>query len=94
MKVTVKWVEKEVEFKSVRTHKMDVECNKIMFNGMKSSIQQLQSLAFEVEPERIQLANDFMITSLTNLTQDELDEMSVADYNMVLEQAEKIKIPS
>lgn len=94
MKVTINWTEKEIEFKSTYTHKMDVEFNNIMFNWMKANMQQLQAWSIDVEPARIQLANDFMITAMTNLTQDELDELSVADYNKVLAEVENIKIPS
>ena len=56
--------------------------------------QQLQSGSFEVDLEKFQKANDYLILQMTNLSQDELDEMDSADYNKLLEEINNIKIPS
>lgn len=94
MKVTINWTVKEVEISKVYTRKIDREFNDIMFQWMQVTPQQLQSGEFKIEVERFQKANDFVIVNMTNLSQDELDEMSNEDYNMVLAEVEKAKIPS
>lgn len=94
MKITINGSEKEVEISKIYTRKVDREYNNIMFEWSKLTPQQLQSGNFEVDLEKFQKANDFMILNMTNLTQDELDEMSSEDYNAVLEEINKIKIPS
>ena len=94
MKVTINWAVKEVEISKVYTRKIDREFNDIMFQWMQVTPQQLQSGDFKIEVERFQKANDFVIVNMTNLSQDELDEMSNEDYNKVLAEVEKAKIPS
>lgn len=94
MKVTINWTVKEVEISKVYTRKIDREFNDIMFQWMQVTPQQLQSGEFKIEVERFQKANDFVIVNMTNLSQDELDEMSNEDYNKVLAEVEKAKIPS
>jgi len=94
MKVTINWTVKEVEISKVYTRKIDREFNDIMFQWMQVTPQQLQSGEFKIEVERFQKANDFVIVNMTNLSQDELDEMSNDDYNKVLAEVEKAKIPS
>jgi len=94
MKVTINWTVKEVEISKVYTRKIDREFNDIMFQWMQVTPQQLQSGDFKIEVERFQKANDFVIVNMTNLSQDELDEMSNEDYNKVLAEVEKAKIPS
>lgn len=94
MKVTINWTVKEVEISKVYTRKIDREFNDIMFQWMQVTPQQLQSGDFKIEVERFQKANDFVIVNMTNLSQDELDEMSNDDYNKVLAEVEKAKIPS
>ena len=93
MKVTINWTEKEIEFKAY-TRKIDREFNDIMFEWMQVTPWQLQTWDFKIEISKVQKANDFAIVNMTNLTQDELDELSNADYNKVLAEVEKLKIPS
>ena len=94
MKITINGSEKEIEISKIYTRKIDREYNNMMFEWQKMTPQQLQSGSFEVDLEKFQKANDFMILSMTNLSQDELDEMTSEDYNALLEEINKIKIPS
>jgi hypothetical protein len=41
-----------------------------------------------------QLANDYAIEQMTNLSKEQIDELSVEDYNKILEEIVKIKTPS
>ncbi len=94
MKITINGAEKEVEISKIYTRKIDREYNNIMFEWQKMTPQQLQSGSFEVDLEKFQKANDWLITQMTNITPDELDEMDSADYNKLLEEINNIKIPS
>lgn len=94
MKVTIKWEEKEVTLSKIYTRKMDREYNDIMFWWTQLTPQQLQTWEIKIDIEKFQKANDYLIINMTDLSQDELDEMSNEDYNKVLAEVEKCKIPS
>lgn len=94
MKVTINGTEKEVTISPIYTRKVDRGFNEIMFEWLKVNSMQLKDGGVDVDLSRMQKANDFLIISMSNLTQEELDEMSVEDYNKVLEEIEKVKIPS
>jgi hypothetical protein len=40
------------------------------------------------------LANDYAVEQMTNLTKEEIDELSVDDFNKIIEKIKEIKIPS
>ena len=94
MKINVKGAEKEVEISKIYTRKIDREYNNILFEWQKVAPAQLTSGNFEVDLEKFQKANDYLIVQMTDLSQDELDEMDSADYNKLLEEISKMKIPS
>lgn len=94
MKIKINGTEKEVEISKIYTRKMDREYTEKMFEWMKVTPQQLQSGNFEVDLGNLQKANDWLITQMTNITPDELDEMTNKDYNELLQEVEKMKIPS
>ena len=94
MKLKINGAEKEVEIKNAYTRKIDREYSEIMFEWMTVTPQQLQTGNFQVSLENLQKANDYLIMQMTWLSQDELDEMTSADYNKLLEEINNIKIPS
>ena len=61
MKITINWTEKEVEFKSVYTHKVDRWFNEILYKDAKG---------WELNYSNYQLANDYAIEQMTNLSKD------------------------
>lgn len=44
--------------------------------------------------ENIQDANDYLVKAMTNLNEDQIAQLSIDDYNKILAEVEKIKIPS
>jgi hypothetical protein len=40
------------------------------------------------------LANDYAVEQMTNLTKEEIDELSVDEFNKIIEKIKEIKIPS
>jgi len=94
MKVTINGAEKEITISNVYTRKIDREYNDILLDWLKATPQQLQAWEIEITIANWQKANDFLITSMTNLTAEEVDWLTVEDYEKVLEEVEKMKIPS
>ena len=44
--------------------------------------------------ENVQDANDYLVKAMTNLNEEQISELSIDDYNKILAEIEKIKIPS
>ena len=44
--------------------------------------------------ENIQDANDYIVKAMTNLNEEQIAQLSIDDYNKILAEVEKIKIPS
>jgi len=94
LKITIGTNEKDVEFKAVYTRKMDREYNAILFRDVESNTNSKGETDFKINPTNIHEANDLLIVSITNISKAELDEMSIKDYNTVLEMAQALKTPS
>ena len=43
--------------------------------------------------ENIQDANDYLVKAMTNLNEEQIANLSIDDYNKILAEIEKIKIP-
>ena len=43
--------------------------------------------------ENIQDANDYLVKAMTNLNEEQIAQLSIDDYNKILAEIEKIKIP-
>lgn len=41
--------------------------------------------------ENMQIANDFLVNKMTGLSFEEIDELSVLEYNLIITELEKIK---
>ena len=85
MKVKINWKEFTVEFKGVYTHKVDRWFNEILYKNSED---------WKMNYNNFQLANDYAIEQMTNLSKEQIDELSVEDYNKILEEIVKIKTPS
>lgn len=94
MKVTINGAEKEITISNVYTRAMDRGYNEIILEWVKANTAQLQAWSVDVEVSKVQKANDFLIVSMTNLTEEELDGLNMEDYTKILKEVEKIKIPS
>lgn len=96
MKVKINWTDVEVEFKSVYTRWVDKEFQKILFNWVKAStsIAMNSNQWIDMNLENIQDANDYLVKAMTNLSDEQIANLSIDDYNKILAEIEKIKIPS
>ena len=86
IKVMLNGAEKVVEFKEIYTRKIDREFSNLLFwewnvNGKEVSLA----------PANIQKANDYLIQAMTNLTPEEIDQLSVKDFDEILKVVVEIK---
>lgn len=93
MKVKINWADVEVEFASTYTRWIDKEFQKILFKDVKANTN-TASQWIEMNVENIQDANDYLVKAMTNLNEEQISQLSIDDYNKILAEIEKIKIPS
>lgn len=86
LKVMINGTEKTVEFKEIYTRKIDREFSNLLF-GEGSVTGKDVSLA----PANVQKANDYLIEAMTNLTPDEIDHLSVKDFDAIMKIVVSIK---
>lgn len=82
--------EKEIVINQVYTRGIDKEFNKILFKWVWAvSVDWKTSL--DISPDNIQEANDFLVKAMTNLTEEEVMQLPLDDYNSILEDINNIK---
>lgn len=91
MNVKINWQEKTITFKSIYTRWIDKEFNSIIFKWVKANSS---NNWVDLEVNNIQEANDFLVKAMTNLTDEEIQSLSISDYNKILEKIWEIKSPS
>ena len=91
MNVKINWQEKTISFKSIYTRWIDKEFNSIIFKWVKANSS---NTWVDLEVNNIQEANDFLVKAMTNLTEEEIQSLSISDYNKILEKIWEIKTPS
>lgn len=95
MKVKINWADVEVEFKSVYTRWIDKEFQRILFKWVKANINTAWTEWVDIDPANMQDANDYIIKAMTNLNEEQISNLSIADYNKIIAEVERItKIPS
>lgn len=93
MKVKIKGVDVEVEFTSTYTRWIDKEFQKILFKNVKANTSTAWQW-IDLDLENVQDANDYIVKAMTNLNEEQIADLSIDDYNKILAEIEKIKIPS
>jgi len=93
MKVKINWADVEVQFTSAYTRWIDKEFNKILFKWVKANTNSISQWV-EMNLENVQDANDYIVKAMTNLNEEQIAQLSINDYNDILAEIEKIKIPS
>jgi len=90
MKVKINGAEKEVVFAEAYTRKMDREFNEILFGNAKANTN---SQNIDIELVNIQKANDYIVKAMTNLSDEDIDNLDISTYNEILKKVEEIKSP-
>lgn len=69
------------------TRKIDREYQKMLMKNAKTTTSSDWSPTIEIDPNNIQDANDYLVMSLFWVSQKEVDDMELNEYNEKLEQA-------
>lgn len=82
--------EKEIIINEVYTRGIDKEFNRILFEWAKTTTIDWKP-NFDIPPMNIQNANDYVVEAMTNLTKEEVQNISLDDYSKILERITEIK---
>lgn len=82
--------EKEITISEVYTRGIDKEFNRILFEWAKTTTIDWKP-NFDIPPMNIQNANDYVVEAMTNLTKEEVQNISLDDYSKILERITEIK---
>lgn len=85
LNVKINWTEKVVTFNEVYTRKID----KMYLEKMLEN-----SVDWKTNYKGAEEAIDYLITLMTDLSQEDIDQLSVADFNKIVEIIKEIKSPS
>ena len=86
-------MQKKFQFNQIYTRWIDKEFQKILFKDVKANTSTVSQWV-EMNLENIQDANDYLVKAMTNLNEEQIAQLSIEDYNKILAEIEKIKIPS
>lgn len=91
MQITIKGTAKEITFNEY-TRAIDKWFKNILYKDFNIGVwDEAQSSKFN--PMTLEEANDFLVKSLTNLTDEEIGNLSNADYNAILDECKKLQTP-
>ena len=93
MKIKINGSDVEVVFTSTYTRWIDKEFQKILFKDVKANTNTVSEW-IDLSLENIQDANDYLVKVMTNLSEEQIAQLSIKDYNDILAEIEKIKRPS
>lgn len=94
MKIKINWEEIEVTMTSTYTRWIDKEFQKILFRWVKANTNTATTQWIDLDMENVQDANDYLVKAMTNLNEEQIEQLSIEDYNKILAEIEKSKIPS
>ena len=93
MKVKIENTEIEITFASTYTRWIDKEFQKILFKDVKANSNSVSEWV-DLNLANVQDANDYLVKAMTNLNEEQISKLLIDDYNKILAEIEKIKIPS
>lgn len=91
LKITINGEEKEVIFNDVYTRGVDKEYVKLLLDWADQSIDENGKPKLNVNASRVSDANDYLVKSMTNLTEAEINNMSAKDFDKVFKIIEETK---
>lgn len=91
MKVKLNGAEKEIAFKEY-TRAIDKWFKNILYKDFSIGIWD-EAKDTKFNPMTLEEANDYLVKSLTDLSDDELGALTNSDYNKVLEECKKLQNP-
>lgn len=94
MKIKINGEEIEVTMTSTYTRWIDKEFQKILFKWVKANTNTATTQWIDLDMENVQDANDYLVKAMTNLNEEQIAQLSIEDYNKILAEIDKSKIPS
>lgn len=91
LKITINGEEKEVIFNDVYTRWVDKEYMKLLLDWTEQWVDENWKPRFNINASKMSDANDYLVKSMTNLTEAEINNMSAKDFDKVFKQIEEIK---
>ncbi len=91
MKIKINWQEKEITFNEY-TRAIDKWYKNILYKDFSIGIWE-ESSASKFSPIVLEEANDYLVKSLTNLTDEEVQQLSITDYQTILDECKKLQTP-
>lgn len=91
LKIIINWEEKEVVFNEVYTRGIDKEYMRLLLDWADQSVDENWKPKLNVNATKVSDANDYLVKSMTNLTETEINNMSAKDFDKVFKQIEEIK---
>lgn len=73
------------------TRKIDREYNRILFEWSDFGTDSTGNVKTSINPAQMQLANDYLVKEMFGKTDNEIDEMEVAEYNKLLADVNELK---
>lgn len=75
------------------TRKIDREYNKLLMKGATTKTDETGKPEISLDLSNIQDANDYLVKTLFELTQKQVDDLTVDQFNEKLEEANKMRSP-
>lgn len=91
IKINLNWAEFVVEFKPY-TRWVDREYNNILFKDISADVISWKS-EVKINPTALQIAKDYLIKAMTNLTESDIDNLLMEDYELISKKIDDIKSP-
>ena len=94
MKLTLPITKKEVELKDFVSRKIDREYM-ILLTGKSDATTDIKwNPSMKVNMEDVQIAYDYLVEAMTNLSKEEIDDLPKKDFDFLQSEIEKVKTPS
>lgn len=91
MKIKINWAEKEIVFNEY-TRAIDKWYKNILYKDFSIWITDNAETS-KFNPMTLEEANDYLVKNLTNLTDEELLNLSNQDYTKILDECKKLQLP-
>ena len=91
MKIVINWTEKEISFKEY-TRWIDKWYKNILYKDLNVGVSE-ESKWLKFNPMILEEANDYLIKSLTDLSDEEIMWLSNETYQEILSECKKIQNP-
>lgn len=76
------------------TRKIDKEYTKLLMSDWKPKTNANWEISFDFNMENFQKAQDYLVKEMTDLSQEDIDGLTVWEFDNIIEKINKSKTPS